>query len=123
MRKPLACLAIVLLGVPALAQAPLFPPELTRFAPLQDKPVFTGAPGKWDAFIRERGWIVREEDVWKLWYTGYDSPEGMRRLGYATSKDGLHWTRHPKNPLVADQWIEDVMIVKDAGTYYLFAEG
>jgi len=102
---------------------PPFPPELTSFAPLTDSPIFAGDPGKWDAFIRERGWIVVENGVWKLYYTGYDTPEGIRRLGLATSPDGLTWTRHPDNPLVKDQWIEDMMIVKDGETSYMFAEG
>src|SRR4051812_23143343 len=103
MRTSLIVLTLLLAPTPLPAQPPLFPPELTRFAALQDKPVFTGEPGQWDAFIRERGWILREDGIWKLWYTGYDSPDGIRRLGYATSNDGLQWTRHAKNPLVADQ--------------------
>ena len=100
-----------------------FPPELVNFAPLQQQPVFAASPGKWDAHIRERGWIMIEDGVWKLWYTGYASPDAVRKLGYATSSDGLNWTRHPRNPLVDDHWVEDMMIVKDDGVYYMFAEG
>jgi sucrose-6-phosphate hydrolase SacC (GH32 family) len=67
---------------------------------------------------------MREGGVYKLWYTGYDgTEEGRRMLGYATSTDGIHWKRHPKNPIHRDHWIEDVMIVKHEGKYYLFAEG
>jgi hypothetical protein len=88
-------------------------------------PVFRpGGPGAWDAKIRERGWILRGEDGYRLWYTGYDGTrEGIKRLGYATSPDGVHWTRWPNNPLVADHWIEDVMVVQHGDIYYLFAEG
>ena len=66
---------IIRIGVLAAALAftacnarpqPAFPPELTSFVALADKPVFTGEPGTWDAFIRERGWIVIEGGVWKL---------------------------------------------------------
>jgi predicted GH43/DUF377 family glycosyl hydrolase len=102
---------------------PAFPPELTSFVPLTEKPLFAGAPGQWDAFIRERGWIVIEKGVWKLYYTGYDSPDGIRRLGLATSPDGQTWTRHPNNPLVKNEWIEDMMIVQDGEVSHLFAEG
>lgn len=108
---------------PALAQ-PAFPPELVRFVPYKSKPVFTGAKGMWDAKIRERGWILREAGGWKLWYTGYDgTKEGIRRLGHATSPDGIQWTRHPKNPLLADLWVEDMMIVHHKGQYIMVAEG
>lgn len=99
------------------------PPAWTRWTPLQEKPVFVGAPGQWDALIRERGWILVENGQWKLWYTGYDSPTGMRRLGLATSTDGLAWTRHPANPLVPDRWVEDVTVVKNGDEYLMFAEG
>lgn len=102
-----------------------FPPELVRFEPLPGNPVFTGAgPGHWDARIRERGWILREDGQYKLWYTGYDGTrEGQRQLGYATSPDGLTWTRHPRNPLAREHWVEDVMVVKDGARYLMVAEG
>lgn len=101
-----------------------FPQELIKFKPRDDKPVFTAAKGQWDAAIRERGWIMREDGVYKLWYTGYDgSKEGIRMLGYATSPDGINWTRHPNNPLLRNLWVEDMMVIKNEGKYYMFAEG
>jgi hypothetical protein len=102
-----------------------FPPELVRFEPLPGQPAFQGAgKGAWDARIRERGWVLREPDGWKLWYTGYDGTRGgLKMLGLATSTDGLHWTRHPGNPLVRETWVEDVCVVPHEGRYHLFAEG
>jgi hypothetical protein len=102
-----------------------FPAELTQWAPRRGNPVLTaGGAGHWDAKIRERGWIVREGDVYRMWFTGYDGSEhGMRRLGYACSTDGLHWKRWPTNPLARDHWVEDMMVVKRGGTYFMFAEG
>lgn len=102
-----------------------FPRELVAFEGSGDNPVFTAAgPGHWDAKIRERGWILREGGTWHLWYTGYDgSRTGTRQLGYATSPDGLKWTRHEGNPLLPGHWVEDMMVVKRGGTYYMFAEG
>lgn len=103
----------------------LFPPELVRFVPLQHNPVFTGAgPGHWDEKIRERGWILREGGLWKLWYTGYRADRSKPlALGYATSTDGIHWKRHPHNPIYSKHWVEDMMVVKHNGKYYMFAEG
>ncbi len=78
-----------------------FPSELVRFVPYPGNPVFTPAQGQWDARIRERGWIMRDDGIYKLWYTGYDgSKDGRRMLGYATSPNGIKWTRSPSNPLV-----------------------
>jgi sucrose-6-phosphate hydrolase SacC (GH32 family) len=74
--------------------------------------------------MRERGWVMRDSDGWHLWYTGYnDARSDSRFLGYATSPDGLAWTRWPGNPLTSDGWVEDMSVVKQGGTYYMFAEG
>lgn len=122
------CIALVLAccsSLVACASAEDFPPELVRFEPYSKNPVFSAAgEGHWDARIRERGWMLRESDSWKLWYTGYDGTrEGQKLLGYATSPDGLVWTRQGEQPLHADDWVEDVMVVREADAYYLFAEG
>lgn len=110
---------------PATPAASDFPAELVNFAPAPQNPVFTAqGPGHWDVKIRERGWILQEGAAWHLWYTGYDGTrEGMRLLGYATSSDGLKWTPHPENPIYRDHWVEDMMVVKNGDTYYMFAEG
>jgi hypothetical protein len=100
-----------------------FPVELVKFAPLRNEPVFSGTPGQWDALIRERGWIMKEDGIWKLWYSGYIRKGEPCKLGLATSKDGITWTRHPDNPLYQEHWVEDMMIVKDGGKYWMFAEG
>jgi sucrose-6-phosphate hydrolase SacC (GH32 family) len=111
-----------------LAQAPPagdpFPPEIVSFQP-PSEPIFRAAgPGHWDTFIRERGWILREEGEYHLWFTGYiDKKTGPMALGYATSHDGIQWTRHPQNPIVADDWVEDVQVVRDGDTLFMVAEG
>jgi type 1 glutamine amidotransferase/predicted GH43/DUF377 family glycosyl hydrolase len=101
-----------------------FPPELVQFRAYPKNPVFAGEKGKWDAKIRERGWVLKDGKEWKLWYTGYDgTKEGQRLLGYATSPDGIAWTRWAKNPLVREHWVEDMCVVPHKGKYYMFAEG
>jgi len=103
----------------------LFPQELTRFRSDTRNPVFQPAgDGTWEVKIRERGFILREGDLWRLWYTGYDGTRGHPvHLGYATSRDGIEWKRHPGNPLLSDLWIEDVCVVHDGDQWFLFAEG
>jgi len=103
-----------------------FPPELVDFVPYEGNPVFAGT-GKdtWDRRIRERGYILREGGAYHLWYTGYNKNRsgGTKYLGYATSPDGLKWTRHPNNPVFNGCWTEDMHVVKHKGTYYMVAEG
>src|SRR5438046_2710775 len=106
-------LAVLASELPAQQTKPAigekFPPELVNFVSYGKEPVFAAEPGKWDAKIRERGWILREGGLYKLWYTGYDgTQDGLRMLGYATSPDGIRWTRHARNPLDREHWIEDM---------------
>ena len=99
---------------------------LVSWVAINGNPVFAGTGrDTWDRKIRERGYILVEEDgTYQLWYTGYaaDKPPTMS-LGHATSSDGVHWVRDPANPVFQDSWVEDVCVVKQDGTYFLFAEG
>ncbi|MBM4001049.1 MAG: glycosylase [Planctomycetes bacterium] len=127
MRCLAGCVAAigVLLLAPAIRADDLFPDALVRFTDDPKQPVFTGAgPGHWDARIRERGWILREGNEYRMWYTGLEhdgSP--LLKLGYARSPDGIHWTRYERNPIYSEHWVEDMMVVRHNGTYYMFAEG
>lgn len=102
-----------------------FPQWATHWRLAEVNPVFAGAGGDaWDAKIRERGWIVQDDDAWLLYYTGYnESHSPLRRLGLATSRDGRTWTRDACNPLVADAWVEDMCVVRDGDRWLMFAEG
>ncbi|MGV8134668.1 MAG: hypothetical protein AB2L20_05600 [Mangrovibacterium sp.] len=40
----------------------------------------------------------KEEQIFKMWYSGGEQYE-PDAIGYATSKDGLHWKKYPKNPI------------------------
>jgi len=117
--------AVALGWCTAASAEELFPPELVRFEPAANNPVFVAeGPGHWDVKIRERGWILREDDGYHLWFTGYDGTrEGIKLPGYATSQDGYKWVLHPGNPLLREPWVEDMMVVKHEGMYYMFAEG
>jgi sucrose-6-phosphate hydrolase SacC (GH32 family) len=110
---------------PATQQAPSAWP-LIAWQPIPENPVFTGTGrDTWDRKIRERGYIlVGDDGTYHLWYTGYavDRPTTMS-LGHATSRDGVHWTRDPANPIFTASWVEDMCVVRHDGTYFMFAEG
>ena len=101
-----------------------FPKELVEFVAYKNNPIFSGAGGEsWDKQMRERGYILKEGSTYHLWYTGYGNSDGIRHLGYATSTDGISFTRHPQNPVHQTSWVEDMCVVKSQDTYYMFAEG
>ncbi len=100
------------------------PRGLVKFKSFTNNPVFKGtSDGNWDNFIRERGWIIFEDGLYHLWFTGYSERGGFKRLGYATSADGIHWERYAGNPIIPDSWVEDMSVFKWHDTYFMMAEG
>jgi len=101
-----------------------FPPELVDFTPLKDNPLFSGTGQEtWDKYIRERGYILIDEDIYKMWYTGYKDDTSAIYLGYATSEDGIKWNRYQQNPIFSDTWTEDVFVIKHNDKFIMAAEG
>jgi hypothetical protein len=130
LRATLHSLAISLAVLGAVygngARAQEAPFGLVDWKPIAGNPVFAGTGvNTWDRKIRERGYILAGDDrIFHLWYTGYDRdrPETMS-LGHATSPDGVHWTRDPRNPIFTGSWVEDMCVVRQDGVFQMFAEG
>ena len=102
-----------------------FPPELVNVKLSGHDSLFSGTyASTWDSLIRERGFILKEDGLYKMWYSGYN-PDRLDEihLGYATSKDGIHWERYADNPIYDDGWVEDMCVLHEGDTYYMFAEG
>jgi hypothetical protein len=57
-----------------------------------------GDAGSWDAKGVFDPAVVKEGITYQMWYTGYD---GMtRRIGHATSPNGIDWTKDPASPVL-----------------------
>src|SRR5258706_16354494 len=77
-----------------------FPAELVHFVSYSKNPVFSGTDTTtWDRHIRERGYILKEDSEYHMWYTGYEDIDAEKHLGYATSRDGYTWTRYAADPI------------------------
>jgi sucrose-6-phosphate hydrolase SacC (GH32 family) len=101
-----------------------FAPSMVEFTPYKANPVFQGTgTDTWDKKIRERGFILKEDGEYKMWYTGYAQDSEPKYLGYATSDDGIHWSRYSDEPVFKGKWTEDMFVFKDGGKYYMYAEG
>jgi hypothetical protein len=62
-----------------------------------------GAGGAWDElFIADTKVIYAAADspAWRMWYVGRNAA-GRGQVGYATSSDGLAWTKYGSNPVIA----------------------
>ncbi|MCL4560117.1 MAG: hypothetical protein M1281_05840 [Chloroflexi bacterium] len=61
-------------------------------------PILDGEPGQWDAYGEHAPFVMKEGNQYKMWYEGSDG--SVRQLGYATSPDGIHWTKYAGNPVL-----------------------
>jgi predicted GH43/DUF377 family glycosyl hydrolase len=62
-------------------------------------PVLSPSPGTWEAYTVEQPMVIRENGQYKMWYSG--SPDFVvTMIGYASSPDGIHWTKYPGNPVM-----------------------
>jgi hypothetical protein len=101
--------------------------SLLRFEVSDNATLSPGPAGSWDENIRERGWFMYDNGIYHAWYGGWRGDynhniPNLVKLGYATSIDGVNWTKHPDNPIYDETWIEDICVVKHDGTYYMYAE-
>ena len=60
-----------------------------------------GPAGSFDGFTLYHFDVYVHQGTWYLFYTGLDKPGvGQKQAtGLATSRDGIHWEKHPKNPI------------------------
>jgi predicted GH43/DUF377 family glycosyl hydrolase len=68
-------------------------------------PVFdVSTPGSWDGDSISDASVIKENGQYKMWYTGQTygatSVDDVFKIGYATSPDGIHWTRYSENPVL-----------------------
>lgn len=54
----------------------------------------TGSPADWDGSTVTKPTVIFKDNVYKMWYGGNDG------IGYATSADGIHWTKYENNPVL-----------------------
>lgn len=61
-----------------------------------------GKAGRFDDLAIWTGSVVKDGDIWRMFYTGVDVAIGgaRQRIGQAVSEDLVHWTRVSSDPLV-----------------------
>lgn len=57
-----------------------------------------GSYSDWDANRVFDHWVMHSDRGYEMWYTGISS--NMVSIGYATSVDGISWTKWPENPIL-----------------------
>jgi sucrose-6-phosphate hydrolase SacC (GH32 family) len=75
--------------------------------------------------------VILDGSTYKMWYTGTDTTgTGFSQIGYATSLDGITWTKYNGNPVLdvtASDWDSNRVggeeVIKDGATYKMWYTG
>jgi len=77
--------------------------------------------------------VIYDGSVYGMWYSGCSSISygNVCQIGYATSKDGIAWTRDPNNPILSlgpsGAWdaggVENQCVVQYNGGFLLYYDG
>ncbi len=71
--------------------------------------------------------VLYEDGLFKMWYTGLNN--GVETIGYATSKDGLSWSKYgavldqPSTTAWGDSVLGDPCVIRVDGMYYMYLTG
>lgn len=100
-------------------------------------PVLTVGTGtEWDNGFLEGPSVIMDGGVLKMWYAGYDvvvdgqTTDGKVNIGYATSYDGITWTKYSGNPVLTTSvsdwdllYVQDPHIIKKDNIYHMWFGG
>ena len=101
----------------------------TTWTKAATNPVLSPSMG-WETKGIRAGSVISDGGLYKMWYTGLDS-SGDSRIGYATSPDGVNWTKYGSNPVLytgnwgswEDKDVERPTVFKEGSTYHLWYTG
>jgi hypothetical protein len=89
-----------------------------------NSPVLTaGRQGSWDDYTVGPGIVIKENGIYKMYYNGWQTYEGMQSVGVAVSVDAIHWEKN-RIPVLNANEIEYRVgasaLVKKDSIYYLY---
>jgi predicted GH43/DUF377 family glycosyl hydrolase len=106
----------------------------TRYA--QNPVLLRGNYGTWESGSANEQWVVYEGGEYKMWYSGQMYSVLNKTIlgyaiGYATSPDGIHWTKYSGNPVFAhgppgafdEKWVFRPMVIATASSYTMYYIG
>lgn len=90
-----------------------------------------GSPTAWDGGFLEGPSVLFDQGIYKMWYTGYDLTNGKVNTGYATSPDGISWTKYAGNPVISigtpGTWdsytVQDPHVLKIGNQFHMWYGG
>lgn len=87
-----------------------------------------GGVGDWDEMESDGPTVILDGGVYKMWFHGCNGDYSICSIGYATSTNGIDWTKYGSNPVltpgISGTWDAGAIVwpyaVKNGGAYYLW---
>jgi len=92
-----------------------------------DPVLLHGGSGEFDEGKAWTPSVLPATSGYELWYAG--DPGGLtHKIGYATSSDGIHWTKDPGNPVfeMSEPWTNNIIspnVMRDGSEYHMWFSG
>jgi len=91
----------------------------------------TGASGAWDDQYVFAPSVILDNATYKMWYAASSTASTIKKIGYATSPDGLTWTKYGSTPVLSPgavgSWDEKgasfPTVIKEGTTYKMWYTG
>lgn len=105
-KSMVSVLVIVVLGLgfaPAGGQEIGTPPTHVELVAYDGNPILPRGPdGAWDSGYTGGGAVIAHDGLFHMFYSASAGPqlEEAGAIGYATSEDGLNWTKYEGNPVL-----------------------
>lgn len=106
------------------------------WARYDENPVLSaGSAGSWDSGSVQESWVIFDGTTFKMWYTGerFDDKGAVASaaIGFATSPDGLHWTKFSGNPVLSpggsgswdSEWVFRPSVIYTGSSYMMYYQG
>jgi len=94
-------------------------PSTTEAPFAESDPVLQPGPSAWDRFGVPCSSVLKTDTGWEMFYDGWD-PNTPCSHGYASSPDGIHWSKYQDNPILGRERCPSSAI-KVGSTYYLYS--
>jgi hypothetical protein len=128
-------LMVIIILTASVLWWPCYAGAVVQWTKSGSNPVLTTATsGDWDDYGVGNPKVIKDGATYKMWYAGTDDIEGTGtpQTGYATSPDGIVWTRGNSgapvlSPGSSGEWDDgEAMagtVIKDDGTYKMWYTG
>jgi hypothetical protein len=122
-----AVVTVLLIVCVPLASGQDAQPVTVEFTAYEGNPILTvGEAGAWDSGSVGNPRVIFDDGTFHMFYTGAIDANSPPAVGYATSEDGLRWTKYESNPVlemdpaVTRAGIPNISPVFDGDTWIIF---